>query len=587
MRLRAFLIALVMLAVEGTAMAQRLFTPNKITQVVQYIERFYVEDRDLDKIMDKGIESMLQELDPHSVYIPKSDVQKANEPLDGSFVGVGIAFQLVKDTINVVEVIHGGPAEKVGLLPGDKVVKVDDNPAVGDSITNKWVYDHLRGKKNTRVKLGIKRGGTTSLINFDIQRDEVPINSVNTYFMIDKEVGYIALSRFSRTSAKEVRDAIADLKAQGMKSLVFDLRSNSGGFLDIAAEIVDEFLPADQLIVYTEGKSHDRQVMKSTAKGSFETGRLVILIDEYSASASEIVSGAVQDHDRGIIIGRRSFGKGLVQRMFPTIDGGQVRLTTSRYYTPSGRCIQKPYNDGLQAYYNDIMNRYNDRELMDPAKVQVPDSLKYYTDNKRVVYGGGGILPDIFVPIDTTRASDYYINLRAKNLINNYALEYVGANRNELLQKYPTYDDFHKNYRRLNIDKQFDKYVAEAGVKKTTLKPEWVIKWVAEALKNETKDTISPIESEDYSDMAKQLLSNPDLMKEVMKKAEAEDKKSKDIAKNSEEYIHVTVKALIARNLYGARYFYEAMAEKDAGYNVAIDVIHNDKIFRQLNINNK
>lgn len=587
MRLRTFLIALVMLAVEGTAMAQRLFTPNKITQVVQYIERFYVEDQDLDKIMDKGIESMLQELDPHSVYIPKSDVQKANEPLDGSFVGVGIAFQLVKDTINVVEVIHGGPAEKVGLLPGDKVVKVDDNPAVGDSITNKWVYDHLRGKKNTRVKLGIKRGGTTSLINFDIQRDAVPINSVNTYFMIDKEVGYIALSRFSRTSAKEVRDAIADLKTQGMKSLVFDLRSNSGGFLDIAAEIVDEFLPADQLIVYTEGKSHDRQVMKSTAKGSFETGRLVILIDEYSASASEIVSGAVQDHDRGIIIGRRSFGKGLVQRMFPTIDGGQVRLTTSRYYTPSGRCIQKPYNDGLQAYYNDIMNRYNDRELMDPAKVQVPDSLKYYTDNKRVVYGGGGILPDIFVPIDTTRASDYYINLRAKNLINNYALDYVGANRNELLQKYPTYDDFHKNYRRLNIDKQFDKYVADAGVKKTTLKPEWVIKWVAEALKNETKDTISPIESEDYSDMAKQLLSNPDLMKEVMKKAEAEDKKSKDIAKNSEEYIHVTVKALIARNLYGARYFYEAMAEKDAGYNVAIDVIHNDKIFRQLNINNK
>lgn len=587
MRLRAFLIALVMLAVEGTAMAQRLFTPNKITQVVQYIERFYVEDQDLDKIMDKGIESMLQELDPHSVYIPKSDVQKANEPLDGSFVGVGIAFQLVKDTINVVEVIHGGPAEKVGLLPGDKVVKVDDNPAVGDSITNKWVYDHLRGKKNTRVKLGIKRGGTTSLINFDIQRDAVPINSVNTYFMIDKEVGYIALSRFSRTSAKEVRDAIADLKAQGMQSLVFDLRSNSGGFLDIAAEIVDEFLPADQLIVYTEGKSHDRQVMKSTAKGSFETGRLVVLIDEYSASASEIVSGAVQDHDRGIIIGRRSFGKGLVQRMFPTIDGGQVRLTTSRYYTPSGRCIQKPYNDGLQAYYNDIMNRYNDRELMDPAKVQVPDSLKYYTDNKRVVYGGGGILPDIFVPIDTTRASDYYINLRAKNLINNYALEYVGANRNELLQKYPTYDDFNKNYRRLNIDKQFDKYVAEAGVKKTTLKPEWVIKWVAEALKNETKDTISPIESEDYSDMAKQLLSNPDLMKEVMKKAEAEDKKSKDIAKNSEEYIHVTVKALIARNLYGARYFYEAMAEKDAGYNVAIDVIHNDKIFRRLNINNK
>ena len=584
MRLRAFLIALIMLVVEGPAVAQRLFSPNKISQVVQYIERFYVEDQDMDKIMDKGIESMLQELDPHSVYIPKSDVQKANEPLDGSFVGVGIAFQLVKDTINVVEVIHGGPAEKVGLLPGDKVVKVDDNPSVGDSITNKWVYDHLRGKKNTRVKLGIKRGGANNLIDFDILRDEVPINSVNTYFMIDKEVGYIALSRFSRTSANEVRDAIADLKTQGMQSLIFDLRSNSGGFLDIAAEIVDEFLPNNQLIVYTEGKSHDRQVLKSTAKGSFETGRLVVLIDEYSASASEIVSGAVQDHDRGIIIGRRSFGKGLVQRMFPTVDGGQMRLTTSRYYTPSGRCIQKPYNDGLKAYYNDIMNRYNEKELMDPAKVQIPDSLKYYTDNKRVVYGGGGILPDILVPIDTTRASDYYINLRAKNLITNFALEYTAANRNDLLQKYPTYNDFHKNYRRLNIDELFDKYVADAGVKKTTLKPEWVIKWVGEALKAETKDTISPIESEDYSDMAKQLLSNPDLMKEVLKKAEAEDKKSKAIVKNSDEYIHVTIKALIARNLYGMRYFYEAMAEKDKGYNVAIDVVRDEKMFKRLNI---
>lgn len=584
MRLRAFLVALIMLVVEGTAMSQRLFSPNKISQVVQYIERFYVEDQDMDKIMDKGIESMLQELDPHSVYIPKSDVQKANEPLDGSFVGVGIAFQLVKDTINVVEVIHGGPAEKVGLLPGDKVVKVDDNPSVGDSITNKWVYDHLRGKKNTKVKLGIKRGGANNMIDFDILRDEVPINSVNTYFMIDKEVGYIALSRFSRTSAKEVRDAIADLKVQGMQSLIFDLRSNSGGFLDIAAEIVDEFLPDNQLIVYTEGKSHDRQVLKSTAKGSFETGRLVVLIDEYSASASEIVSGAVQDHDRGIIIGRRSFGKGLVQRMFPTVDGGQMRLTTSRYYTPSGRCIQKPYNDGLQAYYNDIMNRYNEKELMDPAKVQVPDSLKYYTDNKRVVYGGGGILPDIFVPIDTTRASDYYINLRAKNLITNFALEYAAANRNDLLEKYPTYNDFHKNYRRLNVDKSFDKYVADAGVKKTTLKPEWVIKWVGEALKAEVKDTISPIESEDYSTMAKQLLSNPDLMKEVMKKAEAEDKKNKAIVKNSEEYIHVTIKALIARNLYGMKYFYEAMAEKDKGYNVAIDVVSDQKMFKRLNI---
>ncbi len=579
---KTFIVAILMI-LSLSAMSQRLGNQNKINQTLLYIDRFYVEEIDRDKIMDKGIESMLHELDPHSVYIPAKDVKKSTEALYGNFEGSGIAFQIMKDTINVVEVTKGGPSETVGILAGDKIIRIDDKPAVGDSITNSWVFKKLRGKKGTHVKIEVIRNNK-NVIEFDVIRDKIPIKSVDTYFMINKNTGYIALIRFSATSADEVRTAINELKEQGMENLIFDLRGNGGGFMNAAVDICDEFLPKDKLIVYTEGLNQSNEYLKSTEKGSFEKGRLVILIDENSASSSEIVSGAIQDHDRGIIIGRRSFGKGLVQRMFPLNDGGQLRITTSRYHTPSGRCIQKPYNDGLEAYYNDIMNRYNNKELIDPDSIRVPDSLKYFTTKKRVVYGGGGIVPDIFVPIDTTRASDYYIEIRGKGLINNFTLEYVNKNREELLKKYPTFEEFDKNYHHLKVEDEFYAYTEKAGIKKNIVKPDWIIQWVSLALKEEIKDTASTLNGDTYSEMTKKLLEDPKLFEKVAEKAANEDKKNKEIINKSNTFIEHQIKGLIARNLYGIQYYYEVLKDTDEGYKKALEVIENGRLFRKMKI---
>ena len=579
---KTFIVAILMI-LSLSAMSQRLGNQNKINQTLLYIDRFYVEEIDRDKIMDKGIESMLHELDPHSVYIPAKDVKKSTEALYGNFEGSGIAFQIMKDTINIVEVTKGGPSETVGILAGDKIIRIDDKPAVGDSITNSWVFKKLRGKKGTHVKIEVIRNNK-NVIEFDVVRDKIPIKSVDTYFMINKNTGYIALIRFSATSADEVRTAINELKEQGMENLIFDLRGNGGGFMNAAVDICDEFLPKDKLIVYTEGLNQSNEYMKSTEKGSFESGRLVILIDENSASSSEIVSGAIQDHDRGIIIGRRSFGKGLVQRMFPLNDGGQLRITTSRYHTPSGRCIQKPYNDGLEAYYNDIMNRYNNKELIHPDSIRVPDSLKYFTTKKRVVYGGGGIMPDIFVPIDTTRASDYYIEIRSKGLINNFTLEYVNKNREELLKKYPTFEEFDKNYHHLKVEDEFYEYTEKAGIKKNIVKPDWIIQWVSLALKEEIKDTASTLSGDTYSEMTKKLLEDPKLFEKVAEKAANEDKKNKEIINKSNTFIEHQIKGLIARNLYGVQYYYEVLRATDEGYKQALEVIENGRLFRKMKI---
>ena len=580
---RKTFIAAILMILSLSAMSQRLGSQNKINQTLLYIDRFYVEEIDRDKIMDKGIESMLHELDPHSVYIPAKDVKKSTEALYGNFEGSGIAFQIMKDTINIVEVTKGGPSETVGILAGDKIIRIDDKPAVGDSITNSWVFKRLRGKKGTHVKIEVIRNNK-NVIEFDVIRDKIPIKSVDTYFMINKNTGYIALIRFSATSADEVRTAINELKEQGMENLIFDLRGNGGGFMNAAVDICDEFLPKDKLIVYTEGLNQSNEYMKSTEKGSFESGRLVILIDENSASSSEIVSGAIQDHDRGIIIGRRSFGKGLVQRMFPLNDGGQLRITTSRYHTPSGRCIQKPYNDGLEAYYNDIMNRYNNKELIDPDSIRVPDSLKYFTSKKRVVYGGGGIMPDIFVPIDTTRASDYYIEIRGKGLINSFTLEYVNKNREELLKKYPTFEEFDKNYHHLKVEDEFYAYTEKAGIKKNIVKPDWIIQWVSLALKEEIKDTASTLNGDTYSEMTKKLLEDPKLFEKVAEKAANEDKKNKEIINKSNTFIEHQIKGLIARNLYGIQYYYEVLKDTDEGYKKALEVIENGRLFRKMKI---
>lgn len=558
-----------------------LATDNKMSFTLNMIRYYYAEKPDMKKIVEKGIVNMLKELDPHSVYISKEDVDKMNEPLVGNFDGIGVSFQIMKDTIYVIDVIRGGPSEKVGVLPGDKIIKVDDKIATGDTIKTDWVFKNLRGLKGTKVKVTIERKGRNEPIVFDIIRDKIPITSVDTWFMVDKNLGYVRLDRFAQNSQEEVVNAIKDLKKQGMKDLIFDLRGNGGGYLDVAFKLSDEFLDDEKLIVYTEGVSSPRYDFKSQSKGEFEKGKLVILIDETSASASEIVSGAIQDWDRGVIVGRRSFGKGLVQRPFNLPDGSQIRLTTSRYFTPSGRCIQKPWNDGLDAYYNDYMNRYQHKELITPDSIKFPDSLKYSTSNGRVVYGGGGIMPDVFVPIDTSRASDYLINLRSKGIFNNFTMQWVDDHRTEFLKQNPTFEDYNKTYPLLNLMKEFTAYAQKEGVQHNEIKKEWVNQMVGQYLVEQVKDTTKPNYSS-YEIYAKELLNNPELISSIVDKATKEDKKMEEMMKKSDEYIEATLKAMIARNLYGVSYFYQSMKDNDEGLQKAVTIIKDDKVYNNL-----
>lgn len=558
-----------------------LATDNKMSFTLNMIRYYYAEKPDMQKIVEKGIVNMLKELDPHSVYISKEDVEKMNEPLIGNFDGIGVSFQIMKDTIYVVDVIRGGPSEKVGVMPGDKIIKVDEKNATGDTIKTDWVFKNLRGVKGTKVKITIERKGRKEPIVFDIIRDKIPITSVDTWFMLDKSLGYIRLDRFAQNSYNEVVNAIKDLKKQGMKELIFDLRGNGGGFLDVAFKLSDEFLEGDKILVYTEGVSSPRYDFKSQSKGEFEKGKLVILIDETSASASEIVSGAIQDWDRGVIVGRRSFGKGLVQRPFNLPDGSQIRLTTSRYYTPSGRCIQKPWDDGLDSYYNDYMKRYQHKELITPDSIKFPDSLKYTTSNGRIVYGGGGIMPDIFVPIDTSRASDYLINLRSKGIFNNFTMQWVDENRTTFLKQNPTFEDYNKTYPTLNLMKEFTAYAQKEGVEHNDIKKEWVNQMVGTYLLEQVKDTTKPNYTS-YQTYAKELLNNPELLKTIVEKAENEDKKMEEMMKKSDIYIEATLKAMIARNLYGINYYYQSIKDTDEGLQKAISIIKNDKVYNGL-----
>lgn len=571
----------------STAFAQRLFNNNKVSQTINLIDRLYVEEVNLDKIMNKGIATILHELDPHSVFIPAKDVEKSNEELNGTFVGIGVAYHIMNDTITVVEVLKGGPSENVGLLAGDKIITINGIKAVGDSVTNSYCNKKLRGKKGSRVNVGVRRNNDDKLIEFEIKRGKIPIKSINTYFMIDKTTGYIALERFSRSSNEELTKVLNELKEQGLKNLIFDLRGNGGGYMDVAVDIADQFLSEDKLIVYTEGRGVGKETHNSTSKGLFESGKLVILIDEYSASGSEIVAGAVQDWDRGIVIGRRSYGKGLVQRMYPVGNSDQLRLTVSRYYTPSGRCIQKPYNDGLKNYYNDIMNRLSHKELVDPDSIRIPDSVKFFTHNKRVVYGGGGIMPDVFVPIDTTRISDYYVKIKSKGLIDNFCLEYSNLYREDILKDYPTYEDFDKHYKKLKVHEKFIKFIENAGIKETDINTDKITHWISKAIRSEIKDSAFSLKGENYKECAKEMLSNPKIMEKVLKLAAEEDSENKQIVNKSNEFIRMQVKAVIARLLYGKKYYYETMNELDNGYKKALNIIKNNSAFRKHDIDYK
>jgi carboxyl-terminal processing protease len=419
---------------------------NKLDELLDYVLREYVDTLNRDSLTDVTIETLLGNLDPHSAYIPASDLQATNEPLNGNFEGIGVEFNLLRDTIYVVTAIPGGPSEKAGLKSGDKIIFVDGKKVAGIKITNEMVFKYLKGKGGTIVKIGVLRYGTSNIEYFKITRGKIPIYSVDAAYMMDSITGFIKISRFASTTYQEFDNALSKLEKQGLKQLILDLRGNPGGFLDAAIDISDEFLPKGKMIVYTQGKNKPRQNSISSEKGRFEKQKLAILIDENSASASEIVAGAVQDNDRGVIIGRRSFGKGLVQEQTEFKDGSAIRLTIARYFTPSGRCIQKPYENGrIEDYYQDEMERYDTGELVNADSVKLNKKLKYTTPAGKVVYGGGGIMPDYFIPIDTTKVSRYISELLYKNLINDFALEYVNKNRTQL--KYSSAKEFNQQFK--------------------------------------------------------------------------------------------------------------------------------------------
>lgn len=410
-------------------------TPHdKLSYVMQIIDAAYIDPVNMDTIREALMPELMAQLDPHSIYIPATDMSDVNENLEGEFDGIGVVFNMATDTIVVLNVIAGGPSYKAGVMPGDRIVTIDGKTVAGVKFPQDSVMKLLRGKRGTKVNVGIGRGMADELVDIEIIRDKIPINSIDAAFMLTPNTGFIKLSSFSRNSHKELVEAIEKLEKEGMKSMIFDLRDNSGGYLDQAILIANEFLPAGKMIVYTEDRFEQRQVEYSDGTGEVTDIPLVILINEYSASSSEILAGAVQDNDRGTIIGRRSFGKGLVQNQLPLPDGSAVRLTVARYYTPTGRSIQKPYEMGMSAeeYEADILNRYLHNEVFSADSIVFNDSLRFVTEGGKVVYGGGGIMPDIFVPIDTVGVTDYYAEVMNKNILYRYTLDYVDKHRSKV-----------------------------------------------------------------------------------------------------------------------------------------------------------
>jgi len=527
--LRSGLLFLVISIWGVTAYSQTLADKQEIEKIVaamQIIDLAYVDSVDMEEIVANAIIKSLKELDPHSAYISKEELQKANEPLEGSFEGIGVSFQLFQDTILVISPVPGGPSEKLGILSGDKIVKINNEDATGDKVDNQWVMDRLRGKKGTTVDVSIYRKGKNNLLEFTIVRDKIPLNSIDAYFMAAPDIGYIRLNRFSKTSIEEFTTASNALKSQGMSKLILDLRGNSGGFLNTAIDLADEFLDNGKLILYTEGTHSLRQDFYASPAGNFEKGKLIVIVDEASASASEIVAGAIQDWDRGIVIGRRSFGKGLVQRPFNLPDGSVIRLTTARYFTPTGRCIQRPYENGTEEYYQDFSKRFEHGEYLFADSIKFPDSLKFETPRGRVVYGGGGIMPDVFIPWDSTMFSDYYVELRRKSVLSNFALQYVEENRANLNEQFPSVGSFNLKF---------------------------------------------------FLDSA--------MITEFQALAEKDGVKFDEAGwKTSGLLINIQIKALIARNLWDISAFYEIMSPLDKEFLKAVDLLEEDDIFRKLNI---
>ncbi|MCL2413485.1 MAG: S41 family peptidase [Bacteroidales bacterium] len=552
--------------------------------LLDLINQRYVDQVELMPLVERGTIEILRQLDPHSQFIPARDVQRANEPLQGAFYGIGVTFQIFNDTIIVMEAVSGGPSERLGIQAGDRIIAIDGINATGDSARNDFVFRNLRGPRGTVVVVEILRNGEVR--EFRIVRDRIPIHTVEVFFMENENTGYISVDRFSRRTAAEFRAALQSLIQQGAENIILDLRGNSGGYMDQAIEMANEFLEGDLLIVYMEGARQPRQNNVSTRGGMFRRGRLVVLVDERSASASEIVSGAIQDHDRGIIVGRRTFGKGLVQRPFVVPgDNSEIRLTIARYYTPSGRSIQKPFVDGFEQYFEDLMNRFAHGELVHPDSIMLPDSLRFFTSGGRAVYGGGGIVPDIFTPIDTNRASDFFVDVRRTGVLNNFIVAYLDRERQNLMEKFPTFEDFYNNFQMEGqFTEEFERFAEEAGVRRSSIRAQTANMFLNRMLV-EMRDNIALTNSETYRDYIESILWSEEKMRDfLMNLADEEDATQRRLQESSDQFIFMNLKALLARNLYGARYFFQTMRSVDPAYQRALKVIQDDSLFRQLGI---
>ncbi len=437
---------------------------NKFSTILEYINQDYVDSVNNQELIEQSINEVLNDLDPHSQYFPADEFTMIHDELEGNFEGIGVEFRIVKDTITVIHAIPGGPSEKVGIRGGDRIVLIDDSLVAGVGITSRGAMKKLKGHRGTHVDVGVFRRGMKELLDFTITRDVIPTYSLDVAYMVNDTIGYIKLSKFSSTTYHEFMDALRKLKDEGMSALILDLRGNAGGYLQAAISIADEFLPEKELIVYTQGNSRPKNTAHATDRGNFEDEVLVILLDESSASSSEVLAGAVQDNDRATIMGRRSFGKGLVQEQIEFADGSALRLTVARYYTPTGRCIQRPYDEGFEDYYMDFYERYTNGELLNPDSIRFSDSLKFITKGGNIVYGGGGIMPDVYVAIDTNK-NEFYNKLIRKGLIFQFAFDYTDKYRDEL-NRFDSFNHYKNDFNISNKDfKEFLEYAAENGVK--------------------------------------------------------------------------------------------------------------------------
>ncbi len=527
MTMRHLFLALCIALISLPLSAQSDEAEQKLEVAFNIITSQYVDNLDEDETVEDAINGMLKQLDPHSVYIPAKKVDEENQKLASEFEGIGIQFNILKDTIMVVSPIAGGPSEKLGILSGDKIVTIDGENVAGMGIDNDGVRDRLLGKKGTEVEVQIKRQGVKELLDFTITRDKIPLYSVDASYMVTPETGYIKVNRFAASTSEEFRKSVKELKKEGMENLILDLTGNGGGYLYAAFEMADEFLEWGRMIVYTEGESSPKRELRASSRGNFEDGKLVVLVDEGSASASEIVTGAVQDWDRGLVIGRRTFGKGLVQKPYRLPDNSEIRLTIARYHTPTGRCIQKAYDEGRADYYKEIRERYEHGEMTNMDSIDIPDSLKYYTPNDRIVYGGGGILPDIFIPLDTLPNTDFMRTISRKGLLAQFALDYMDQHRKKLEKNYEDVKAFRDGF---DIEPVMEEFLAFAEEK------------------------------------------------EIVPTAEELER--------SGRLMRYQLKGLLARNLFDVSAYYEVFNDYRMDFRKALEVLGNDDTFRDMRVQN-